>query len=166
MIAFWFSDHSISYSFSTSSGTALDGSDHEILGGALGVVAKLSSRSRELMQKNARGFPPHGIATWTFPISVDGKDESHLGKTPSTDDACLGRTKEGAYFPIRGCTGGPIQAMTFRPDFFDGGWKIDTWSEEFEKILNSKIGIHSKRIEKVKFASNTIVPEVEEYIRG
>ncbi|KAH7147284.1 hypothetical protein DER46DRAFT_703950 [Fusarium sp. MPI-SDFR-AT-0072] len=146
-------------------GTALDRQHRKILGGALSIVTKLSSRSRELMQKNARLFPPDGVATWVFPIS-DGVDESHLGMTPSDGDECLGRTKYGEYFPVRGCTGGPIQQMTFRPDFIDSDWNNDGWAEEFEEVLNSKIGIKSERIDKVKFIAHEFIPAVEEYIRN
>ncbi|RKK67323.1 hypothetical protein BFJ69_g14616 [Fusarium oxysporum] len=144
-------------------GTALDRQHHEILGGALSVAAKLSSRSRELMQKNARLFPPNGVATWVLPVT-DGVDESHLGTTPSDDDECLGRTKYGVYFPVSGSLGGPIQQMTFRPDFIDSGWNNDGWAEEFEEVLNSKIGIKSERIDKVKFTTHGSTPEAEEYI--
>ncbi|RYC79564.1 hypothetical protein BFJ63_vAg17551 [Fusarium oxysporum f. sp. narcissi] len=147
-------------------GTALDRPHHEILGRALSIVTKLSSRSRELMQKNARLFPPGGVATWIFPISIDGVDESHFGTTPSEDDECLGRTKNGVYFPVRGCTGGPIQQMTFRPDFIDLGWNNDGRAEEFEEVLNSKIGIKSQRIDRVKFTPHEFTPAAEEYIRN
>ncbi|KAG7429572.1 hypothetical protein Forpi1262_v009428 [Fusarium oxysporum f. sp. raphani] len=147
-------------------GTALDRPHHEILGRALSIVTKLSSRSRELMQKNARLFPPGGAATWIFPISIDGVDESHFGTTPSEDDECLGRTKNGVYFPVRGCTGGPIQQMAFRPDFIDLGWNNDGRAEEFEEVLNSKIGIKSQRIDRVKFTPHEFTPAAEEYIRN
>ena len=98
------------------------------------------------MEKNASGFG-YGIASWYFPEHDDDGEEF------------LGKTSDGIYFPVRSLLLGPSKNMTFRPDFFESAWNNDYKAVEFERILNEKVGVKSKRVDSVLMTVEGLVGE-------
>jgi len=117
---------------------------HKILGDLVKPLFKIASRSRTVMEKNAQLYPPHGIVSWYF---CDDADEF------------LAKTENGIYFVVPDRKLGPVSSLTFRPDYLESGWNVDYKSVDFEKVLNQKVGIKSRRVDGITRGLDTLVHE-------